>query len=343
MLDDMKYIEQFDRSNALAIIAGQADQLNQQFDVEVPVVPSLHNIVLAGMGGSALAAEFLRSWLSDRLPIPIQIVREYTLPAYVDEHSLIIVSSYSGNTEEALSALETAKHLKGNVIIMTAGGKLAEIAESEGYASIKIPAGLQPRLAVLWGVKALATMLEQLDMCNGILDEIETAALWLADATQYFLPNIPVDQGNIAKEIAAKLVGHPIVIYGGPTLGAIAMKWKIDMNENGKNLAFYNQLSEFNHNEFIGWQHPKDSLLRVVELHSSLDNDRIQKRFEVSNRLLSGIMPAPIIVESHGETKLQQMLWALLLGDFTSAYLAILNGVDPTPVDLIEKLKKELG
>lgn len=342
MLDDIKYIEQFDRSNALAIIAGQADQLRQQYEVEAPVVHGLQNIVVAGMGGSALAAEFIRSWLSDRLPVPVEIVREYRLPAYVNEHSLIIISSYSGNTEEALAVLEDSKKYRAHVIIMTAGGKLAEIAKKDGYAQIDIPSGLQPRLAVLFGVKAIASVIEHLGLTEDVTGELEAQADWLVDEARIFAASV-LTIDNPAKQIAEKLVGHPIVVYGGPMLAMVAMKWKIDFNENGKNQAFYNVLSEFNHNEFIGWQNPRNTTLRVVELQSSLDNDRIKKRFEVSNRLLSGIMPAPVIVEAHGQTKLQQMLWTLLLGDFASAYLAILNGVDPTPVELIEKLKVELS
>ena len=341
MLDDVTYIEQYDRSNGLAIIAGQVDQLRQEFEFEVPIIKDLHNIVLVGMGGSALGAEFLRSWLSDRLPVPFEIVRDYTLPAFVGAHSLIIISSYSGNTEEALAALESAQQFRGNIIIMSAGGKLQEIAEKDGYAYIQIPSGLQPRLTVLFGVKALGGVVEQLGLLESVTDELEAQADWLGDEVRSYAATVPT-KDNPAKQIAEALVGHPIVIYGGPTLAMAAMKWKIDFNENGKNQAFYNVLSEFNHNEFIGWQNPKDTMLRVVELWSSLDSERIKKRFEVSNRLLSGIMPAPLIVAAHGQTKLQQMLWALLLGDFASAYLAVLNGIDPIPVDLIEKLKKEL-
>ncbi|HUC86789.1 MAG TPA: bifunctional phosphoglucose/phosphomannose isomerase [Candidatus Saccharimonadales bacterium] len=340
MLDDAKYIAQFDRSNTLAIIAGQADQLREQFEFDVPQVEELQQVVLAGMGGSALAAEFVRSWLSDRLPMPVEIVRGYELPAYVGAHSLVIVSSYSGNTEETLACLEQAKTSGAGIVVMTSGGKLAE--HGEEYSFIKIPAGLQPRLAVLYGVKALATLLEQLDLAEGLVAELEAAAEWLLHEATYFISNVP-KQDNAAKQIAEKLVGHPVVMYGGPTLAMAAMKWKIDINENAKNQAFYYALPEFNHNEFQGWPHPKDSLLRVVELRSSLDHPRVAQRFEVSNRLLSGIMPAPIIVEAQGETKLQQMLWTILLGDFMTAYLAFLNQVDPGPVELVEKLKKELG
>jgi glucose/mannose-6-phosphate isomerase len=147
---------------------------------------------------------------------------------------------------------------------------------------------------------------------------------------------------NPAKQIAGALVGHAAVVYSGPALGFLAMRWKIALNENAKNLAFYNYFPEMNHNEFVGWGHPEQHGLKVIELRSDFDNDRIIKRFDVTNRLLSDRF-APIEVHAKGETRLQQMFWTLLLGDFVSVYLAILNGVDPTPVDLVEKLKQELG
>jgi glucose/mannose-6-phosphate isomerase len=340
MLDDANYIAQFDRSNALGIIGGQPDQLRQQYEFDVPEVEDLQHIVLAGMGGSALAAEFLRSWLSDRLPYPVEIVRDYALPAYVNDRTLVVVSSYSGNTEETLSTFEQAKERGAAIAVLTSGGKLAE--HGDEFTFLKTPGGLQPRLAVLYSVKALATLLEEMKLVDGLTEELETAAEWLLEEISTFAANVS-EKDNIAKQLAKQLVGMVPVVYGGPTLGMVAMKWKIDFNENSKNVAFWNQLPEWNHNEFLGWLHGGDHGLEVIELQSSLDNERIGKRFAVSNKLLSGRMPAPIIVEAHGETKLQQMLWTLLLGDFVSAYLAFLNQVDPTPVDLIEKLKHELG
>ncbi|TAK89066.1 bifunctional phosphoglucose/phosphomannose isomerase [Patescibacteria group bacterium] len=340
MLDDPKYIARFDRSDGFAMVAGQPEQLRYQYKFEAPAANQIHNVVLTGMGGSALAAEFIRSWLSDRLAVPFEIVRGYDLPAYVGENSLVIVSSYSGNTEETLSCLRQVTQTGATMVRMTAGGKLAE--SSDAGTLIEVPAGMQPRFAVLYEAKAIAVLLEQLKLVEGVVAELEAAAKWLLDEISHFAPNIPEDD-NVAKQIAKQLVGHPVVMYGGPTLAMPAMKWKIDFNENAKNIAFWNQLPEFNHNEFIGWGNPKDSLMRVVQLHSSLDNDRVAKRFEVSNRLLSGTMPAPIIVTAQGQTKLQQMLWSMLLGDFVATYLAMLNQVDPVPVELIEKLKKELG
>jgi glucose/mannose-6-phosphate isomerase len=340
MLDDTNYIAQYDRSNGLAMVAGQADQLRQQFEFDVPQVENLNRIVLAGMGGSALAAEFVRSWLSDRLPVPIEIVRGYNLPKYVDETTLLIASSYSGNTEETLSCLEEAKSTGAAIAIMTSGGKLAE--HGEDYTFLKIPGGLQPRLAVLFGVKALATLLEELELVDGLVAELETNAEWLLEEVENFAANIK-EENNVAKQIAKRLAGYPVIVYGGPTLATTAMKWKIDLNENAKHRAWWNQLPELNHNEFQGWPHPKESHFQLIELVSGLDHPRIAKRFEVTNRLLSGVMPAPIVVEAHGETKLQQMLWTTLLGDFTATYLAFLNQIDPIPVELVEKLKQELG
>lgn len=342
MLDDPNYIAQFDHSNGFAMVAGQPEQLRQQYDFTIPNIKraDIHNVVLAGMGGSALAAEFTRSWLADRLPVPFEIVRGYELPRYVGKNTLLIVSSYSGNTEETLSCLKQAEQSGATIVFMSSGGKLAELGKDKSF--IQIPGGVQPRLAVLFGAKALAVLLERLELITDASSELETQAEWLLDEVTHFSTHIN-EKDNIAKQLAKHLVGSPVVIYGGPTLAMPAMKWKIDLNENAKNIAFWNQLPEFNHNEFIGWGHPKDPLLKVVQLHSSFDNERIKKRFEVSNQLLSGSMPAPIVVQAHGETKLQQMLWTMMLGGFVATYVALLNQVDPIPVALIEKLKKELG
>lgn len=342
MLDDHGYVQNLDQGNALGIIAGQPSQLKQHYDVKLPKLDGIQQIVVAGMGGSALGAEFIRSYLSDRLPVPLIIVRDYKLPSYVGPKTLLFVSSYSGNTEETLSCLEAAKQSGVQIVVCSSGGKLKVEADANGYPYIQFPAGFQPRLAVLFQVRAYAQVFEQQGWTSGIVSELEDAADWVSNQAGTWMLDSPTAD-NQAKQIAEKLVGNPVVIYGGPTLALPAMKWKIDINENAKNVAFYNSLPEFNHNEFTGWLHPEQKHLSVIELQSSLDHPQISKRFEVSNRLLSGKMPRPIIVNAKGETKLQQMLWTLLLGDFVSAYLAFLNGIDPTPVDMIEKLKKELA
>lgn len=340
MLDNLLEIQKLDKSNALGIIAGQPNQLRHEFNVQLSS-KTYKNIVVAGMGGSALAAEFIRSWLISRLPMPFEISRDYSLPGFVSGDTLVIASSYSGNTEETLSALTEAENKGADIVVISAGGKLAEVARDKGYPYFEVPAGLQPRLAVLYGARALADILVSLGILEGIVAELTDAAEWMEQHYSTWTAEVQ-EENNLAKQIALLLQNHGVVIYGGPTLLLPAMKWKIDINENAKNVAFWNHFPEFNHNEFNGWISfaPKD--LKVVELLSSLDHPQVQKRFEVTNRLLSGKMPTPIQVQVEGETKLQQMMWALILGDFVSAYLAFLNDIDPTPVDLIEKLKKEL-
>lgn len=336
MLDDRDKIKQLDRSDALGVIAAQPEQLKHTFSIDLPGDwPTPQSIVLAGMGGSALAAEFISNWLWDELPLPINIVRDYQLPAFVNQRTLVICSSYSGNTEEALSALESSAERGAKIICIASGGKLQQIASDKGYPFIEIPGGLQPRLAVLYGVKALTGLLEQLGLVEGKSALLEGLKLGVSEWA-------PEQNDNLAKQIATKIHGHPAVIYAGPTLGFLAMKWKIDINENGKNVAFYNVYPEFNHNEFIGWSN-QGQPFSVVQLRSSLDHPQVQKRFEVSNKLLADKMPHPIAVEAQGKTALEQMLWTFVLGTFVSAYLAILNGVDPTPVELIEQLKQELA
>ncbi len=353
MLDQADYIARYDKHDALGVIAGQPQQLMQAYEFSLDGLGELsevRQIVLAGMGGSALAGEFVKSWLADRLPVPLVIVRDYTLPAFVGPQTLVVASSYSGNTEETLSALAEAEGLGARIVVMSSGGKLLDAARAKGHAHVAtvpsghmhldLPGGLQPRLAVLYGVKALATLLEQAGLVGGLRDELMGAADWVAQELSAWQANVPTER-NQAKQIATQLVGHPAVVYGGPTLALAAMKWKIDANENAKNLAFYNYFPEFNHNEFLGWDHPAQSGLAVIELRSELDHPQIQKRFDITNKLRASHF-VPIQVQAKGATRLHQMLWTIILGDFTMAYLAFLNGIDPTPVDLIEELKREL-
>lgn len=342
MLDDQSFISRFDNGNALGVVGGQPGQLGQKFQAPQLDAHGVTAIVLAGMGGSALAGLFLGRLLSDRLSVPLIVDRDYQLPKFVGPDTLVIVSSYSGNTEEELAELEQAQAANARIVIMTSGGSLKQQAEAHNLPIILIPTGFQPRLAVLYEIKALATLMDHLDLTNELAHELEEASHWLRPHIAGWAAEVPT-KDNPAKQIAKDLLGCAVVVYGGPVLGMQAFKWKIDINENAKHAAFFYEMSEFNHNEFLGWKNPRDKLLKVIQLQSSLDNDRIAKRWQITNRLLSGQMPKPIIVEAVGETKLQQMLWTQLMGDYVSLYLAFLNGIDPTPVDLIEKLKKELN
>lgn len=341
MLDDLKYIHEKDKDDALGVVGGQWRQLAHNFGIQFEPAAEIKNVVLAGMGGSALYAVFLNSWPG--LSVPFEIVRNYTLPNYVDKNTLFIASSHSGNTEETLSALDEAEQKGAQIVVLAAGGKLAERAKQAGYPFFEIPGGIQPRMSSFYFVTAVIQLLEPLGLVpQGSLVELRAAGEWVSKRTDAWLPTVPTAK-NPAKRLALELMGKSVVVYSGPKLFPAANKWKICMNENAKNVAWCNQLPEFNHNEFIGWSsHPYNKPYAIVDLRSKLEHPRVQKRFEVTERLLSGKRPAPEVVEVQGDTLIQQLLWAAHFGDFTSLYLALLNGLNPTPVELVEKFKVEL-
>ena len=341
MLDDLKLIHEQDAQDALGIAEKQWQQLQYQYEVNLsPPKLAIQNVVFGGMGGSALGALISQSWPSFNKPF--EISRNYEIPNYVNSGTVFFASSYSGNTEETISALEIAESKKAGIIVITSGGKLAEIARAKGYPLFILPSGLQPRHAVLYSLKALLSVTDAIGLSSGAADELASKAEFLNNAIKSWVPVIPTDN-NLAKQIALDVIGKSIVVYSGPKLWPAAYKWKISFNENAKHIAWANQYPEFNHNEFIGWtKQPVDKPYAVIDLRSSLEHLRVQKRFEVSEKLLSGLCPHPIVVETHGQDLLEQLLWTIALGDFVSIYTALLNGINPTPVDLIEKFKKAL-
>lgn len=342
MLDDLKMIHERDPDDALGVAEKQWQQLKHDFGVELPALEGITNIVVGAMGGSAWPALYLKSWPGTT--VPLEVVSNYDLPAYVDEHTLFISSSYSGNTEETLAALEQAESRGAQIVVMSAGGKLADLARGKELPLYLIPGGFQPRMSSFYFIAALIQILEPQGLVPaGSLEELHQVADWLKDQLGGWRAEIPT-KDNAAKQLALELMGKSVVVYSGPKMFPAANKFKICLNENAKNVAWVNYYPEFNHNEFIGWSsHPEDKPYAVVEFRSGLEHERIQKRFVVSEKLLSGKRPAPEVVVPVGSNVLQQLLWMSNFCDFTSLYLALLNGLDPTPVALVEKLKTELG
>ena len=345
MLDDSNVLIQRDPSGALAVAARQYEQTRFSVHVDNPEHDGrdITRVVVAGMGGSALAAQLVKSWLKTELTVPFEVVRTYDLPEYVDYNTLVVASSYSGNTEETLSCLTQALAKNAQIAVIASGGKLMEMATAEDIVATSLPADLQPRMAVIYNLRALMATLAHFNVAsNDFFGEIAATADWLGEQTEQWASHVTTDK-NYAKQLALLAVGKTPVFYAGSLMSPIAYKWKISWNENAKNVAFWNELPEFNHNEFIGWtSHPIEKPFAVFDLVSSFEHPQILKRFDISDRLLSGQRPKSNIVRMEGETVIAQMLWASILADFVSIYVAILNGVDPTPVPLIEKLKQEL-
>jgi glucose/mannose-6-phosphate isomerase len=346
MLDDNNVLKQRDPKDALGVAAHEYEQASFTVKVLHPEHDGrdITKIVVAGMGGSALAALLAKTWLKDKLKLPFEVVRTYNLPEYVDYHTLVIASSYSGNTEETLSCFDDAKQRGAQMAVISAGGALAEKADEDSIAQVLLPAALQPRMAVIYNLRALMALLGHFQLVSfDYFDEIKSTADWLKEQTSAWTQDVSVDK-NYAKQLALLAVGKTPVFYGGALTAPLAYKWKISWNENAKNVAFWNEYPEFNHNEFIGWtSHPVEKPFAVFDLISKFEHPQILKRFTVSDKLLSGRRPKANIVELQGESLIAQLLWGSILADFVSIYVAILNGVDPTPVPLIEKLKQELA
>jgi glucose/mannose-6-phosphate isomerase len=343
LLDDLKLIHERDVDDVLGIAEKQPEQLLHDSGLQGNIQFSgIEKVVYAAMGGSALAATLVHTW--PKLTVPFEVVRDYDLPAYVDQKTLVIAASYSGNTEETLSALAQAEAQGAQIAVIASGGKLQELAESKGYLFGLVPKAAQPRYAVFYNWRILLDILSTAGLlAEDAHAELENAAAFLQKEVSAWLPTVPTDK-NPAKQLALEALGKSVVIYGGPKMFAAAYKWKISFNENAKQVAWAGQYPEFNHNEFIGWsKQPVDKPYLVVDLRSSFEHPRVQKRFELSDRLLSGMRPAAHAIEARGDTIMQQLLWLIVFGDFVTLYTGLANGLNPAPVELVERFKKELA
>ncbi len=343
-LDNENILSQRDPEGALKVAAEQFTQTTFEATVDNKEHDDrdITSIVVTGMGGSALAALLAKVWLRKDIAVPFEIIRGYDLPKYVGRNTLVIASSYSGNTEETVSALGQATEKGAQIGVIASGGKFVEIATTSDVAHVILPTGLQPRMAVIYNLRALLALFENFGVVHDKLQEIESLSQWLGQQSAAWAPTVPAEQ-NYAKQLAKEAVGKTPVFYGGALTAPVAYKWKISFNENAKNVAFWNEYPEFNHNEFLGWtSHPVEKPFAVFDLVSSFEHPQILKRFEISDRLLSGLRPKATVINLVGDSLIGQLLWASILADYVSMYVAILNGVDPTPVELIERFKKEL-
>lgn len=346
MLDDANVIKQRDISGALDVAAN----LFKQVSYDCPLVDAEHdgraieNVVVAGMGGSALAADVVKVLFASSLAIPFEVVKGYSLPDYARKNTLVIASSHSGNTEETVTCMNEAIERGCQMAAIATGGTVKEIATANQIMFAEIPHDTQPRMGMIYNLRVLLRILAEYHLVPmSAYDDLAATESWLHAESDLWVKEMPIER-NYAKQLALQAVGKTPVFYGGSLMAPVAYKWKISWNENAKNVAFWNYLPEFNHNEFLGWtSHPVEKPFAVFDLVSDLEHPRVLKRFSLSDRLLSGLRPKSVVVPIEGDTLLKQMLWGCVLADFVSIYVAILNNVDPTQVDLIEKFKKELA
>ncbi len=346
-IDNAEVITKFDKSDMLSIIRRfpqqwkEAAALGREFHPPADY-GKLDKIVVTGLGGSAMGGDILGSYLSEEAKIPIFVNRCYTLPGFVDENTLLLVVSYSGNTEETISAYHQGVKLSAKVVIVTSGGKLGELGKAQGVPLAIVPPGMPPRTALGYLFLPLLVILEKLGLIGAKGEDIEETAFLLEELSRRWAPS---SSQNQPRDLARKLFGKLPLIYGSELLKAACLRWKTQINENSKSLAYSVVFPELNHNEIIGWEGTEElrQSLMIVILRDEGEPERIKKRIEITKSVL-GERPGGIEeVRSEGKSLLARLFSLIYLGDWLSFYLGILYGVDPTPVESIESLKRKLA
>lgn len=319
--------------------------LDMQFDFLDGYQREYRNIVVSGMGGSAIGGDILRTYSLKRASLPVIVNRDYDVPNFIDERTLFFAISYSGNTEETLSSYEQAKNKGAAIVCITSGGTLAQKALQDGYGVIRIPSGFVPRAATGYLFAPLVLFLEKLGLLKEVKEEIQETVGVLRKLRGKINPDVE-KQDNEAKRIASELKDSVPVIWGVVgTSETAAMRWKGQINENAKSPAFANVFPELNHNEVVGFEVPEGILSRQVYiiLRDKRDNSRINKRIDITKKIIEKKVKSTIEIESQGESCLARFYSLTYIGDYVSVYLALEYGINPTPVETIDYLKAELA
>jgi len=287
-------------------------------------------IIHCGMGGSAIAAEVMRTYIWKEKFI-LESVSDYTIPGELTNKDLVIISSYSGNTEEAQSCYRQARGVGAQVIVITSGGSLAEATSTGTLPLIKLPKGYPPRSALPHMFFTLLRVFEEIGLITKKTDEVQE----LIDKFR------SQSLDDFAIDLSGKLYGKIPLIYSSNRFYSIAYRWKTQVNENAKSVAFSNKFPELDHNEITGFQ-IKNGIFHAVMLTSDADSSRMRKRMQISKELLQKNQVSVTELNVKGSV-LTKIFTAIYAGDLTSYYLALRYHVDPLPVDTIEQLKRQMG
>lgn len=337
----------------LDAVCGLPEQLAAAHDAASDVPPGrfpsaegVEHVVVMGMGGSGIAGDVLAVAANQALPLPVQVLKGYRVPAFVGPRTLAFALSYSGDTEETVSMAGQALDAGARVVCVSAGGALADLADRHGALHVSCPQGYLPRAAL---GALVAPLFVTLARC-GLLPE---AHAWLVKAQEQLAHRrdrcrAEVEGGaNPARELARRIGSTIPLVYGGGALGGVAaMRWKSDVNENAKAPAFWNVYPELDHNEICAWGQHGDvtrQLLTLVELRHGYEHPRLARRFDATRELVEETVHQVLCVEAEGEGRLAQLLDLMYVGDWVSCYLALDHEVDPGPIDAIAQLKARLA
>lgn len=340
-------VEQHDTQGMWDLLAGFPNQWDEATkmtaEIELEIDPGIvNNICIAGMGGSALGGDLLRAYSYDTCPVPVRVCRGYELPGWVREDTLLIASSHSGNTEETLQALQSAGRRGAQRIAVTSDGELLVNATKEEFDYIRIPGGMPARAALAYIFIAQFRIFQELGYLEAGDTELDETELLLTEQCNLLSQLEDNEALTLAEEINDTL---PLIYSNSTFMDPVNQRWRCQLEENSKTLAYSNQFPELNHNEIVGWERIAHltGRLSVIMLVDQEDDPRIQKRMQITRDLIEGQPASITVLRSRGRSKLARMFSLIQLADWTSYYLAVINGVDPTPTALIDLFKSRLG
>lgn len=345
---DISRIRLIDKSDMLTLLTSFPDQyakgreIGETSDFSIDLDIPIDSIVFAGMGGSAISGDLVIACTEDNLELPMVVSRDYDLPAFVSDTTLVYILSYSGNTEESLSAYEKARERNASMVCVTSGGKIDALARRDNVPVFKIPGGQPPRTALAYLMLPILISLSRLGLIEEMTVDLDEAYELLLRLSRAYHPE---KRNNLALEVASKLAHKiPIIYSATQTMKTVSMRWKCQFNENAKIHSFFNVFPEMNHNEIVGYDQLPEIFqnFQVIYLQDIDDNCRIENRMDVTEEILKRQYMSVLRFHTEGRSKLARLFSLIYLGDMVSYYLAIQNGVDPTPIENINILKQEL-
>ncbi len=321
------------------LVEGFTKQLQEALEIANAAVltkkNNIQNIVVTGLGGSGIGGTILSELVQAECPVPIIINKDYFLPDFVNERTLLVISSYSGNTEETLSAMHQALTKKAQIVCVTSGGKVQEVAQKHQLDTILIPGGHPPRSCIGYSLVQLLKIIQFNEFVKTDLLEQVKNTIALLDAEK---ASIKLEANNIAKILLNKIA----VIYSLGTCEGVAVRFRQQINENSKALCWHHTFPEMNHNELVGWTEKNDSLA-VVTFRTSFDYERTIKRYDICKSLFAKYSNSVTDITAKGNSKTEQFFYLINIGDWISCYIADLKNIDAIEVDVITNLKNELA
>src|SRR5574338_719592 len=339
-----EYVKKYDPQNQFEVLVNSYSQIefawNNKFELQEINSAEISNVIISGLGGSAISADLIKNYLGNEFDLPVIVNRNYHLPKFAGKNTLFIASSYSGNTEETISSLNQAIKIGCKIVCITTGGEVEAIAQKNNLNCVKVKAGYQPRYSLGLSFFSLLKVFQQLNLIadqSEIVDQI--IRLWKLKGIEYS------DDNNSAYKFAESLIGFIPVIYSvADSTSAVGYRLKCQFNENSKLHAFHNEIPEMNHNEIIGWEsfQEKTFQAKIINIIDESYHPQIQKRFNILRNIFSKSGVETLTLTSNLDQYRTRLFDLIYLGDWISYYAGILRGYDPSEIDNIYLLKDHL-